>query len=84
MTLVLFGEQGAFPLLQVLQATYSQAPTDTAAVGKGPRKALLAMDFGNMTAQDRKAWVEESRLQSILGSCHRSLPSLRSGIRWGN
>jgi hypothetical protein len=84
MTLVLFGEQGAFPLLQVLQATYSQAPTDTAAVGKGPRKALLAMDFGNMTAQGRKAWVEESRLQSILGSCHRSLPSLRSGIRWGN
>ena len=57
-----------------------QRPIRTEAEGVGPRAALKAADLGSMDSAARAAWLEESRVDAILGSCRRSLKSVRSGI----
>ena len=53
---------------------------NTASVGRGPMAALLALDSG-LTEGEISAWLEETRLDAILGASSRSHKSVRSGIR---
>ena len=62
----------------------SQMPTAiakcTTAKGAGPRAALQRSGLAELSSADKKLWVEEARLKSILGSSSGCLKSLRSGI----
>ena len=51
-----------------------------AAVG-GPRLALKSVGLRDRSAAEKKSWVAEARLDAILGSCKKTLPSVRCGIR---
>ncbi len=51
------------------------------AAGLGPRSALRKFELGQLSLDDRLAWVEKARLQAILGSCRLSIESLKSGVR---
>ena len=39
------------------------------------------MRLEELTASQRTAWIEEARLDAILGGLRLSIPSLRSGLR---
>ena len=47
-------------------------------VGRGPRAALRAWNSDHRTVSETNAWLEDARLQSILGGCGRSLASVKS------
>lgn len=47
--------------------------------GVGPRAAVSKLS-SHLANTQTSVWMESARLQAILGSCARSLPSLRSGI----
>ena len=49
--------------------------------GKGPRAATASLKSQLRTPAARANWVERERVRSLLGSCPRSIASLRSGIR---
>ena len=49
--------------------------------GVGPRKALQKLQKCELNTSQKAVWMETARLDAILGSCCRSLPSVRSGIR---
>ena len=49
--------------------------------GKGPRAALADTQLRLLSSQDKAEWMEESRLDAILGSSARSMKSWRSGCR---
>ena len=55
--------------------------TNDTMMGKGPRAALRSIGFGSMPCEQRQKWFENARINSILGSCSRSLPQVRAGIR---
>ena len=46
----------------------------------GPRAALHMLNVSDMTADVRLQWLEEARVNAVLGSCKLSLKSLRSGF----
>ena len=48
---------------------------------EGPRKAMKTMQLDRMSVAENKVWLESARLEAVLGSCRRSLPSVRSGLR---
>ncbi len=68
---------GAHALTQLDQ----KRPPNSAAAGMGPMAAMQAMDAKMASASERLAWLEESRMDAILGACSRSYKSVRSGIR---
>jgi len=47
---------------------------------KGPRAALRELQLSSRSAVERRIWVEEARFDAILGSCPRSLTSVKSGL----
>ena len=47
----------------------------------GPVAAAKRMRLEELTASQRTAWIEEARLDAILGGLRLSIPSLRSGLR---
>ena len=47
----------------------------------GPRKALRSLQAQNLNVAQGVAWLESARLEAVLGSCMRSLPSVRSGLQ---
>ena len=47
------------------------------AAGKGPRKALATLGLQRRSIAENSAWMESARLEAVLGSCRRSLPSVR-------
>ena len=51
------------------------------ASGCGPRSALGRLDLKSMSSDERNSWLEGARADAILGSCKRSLPFVRSGLR---
>lgn len=53
----------------------------TAIVGQGPKAANAHMRFDKMKPGEKLDWLEEARVMAILGSCSRTMPSLRSGVR---
>ena len=48
---------------------------------EGPRKAMKTMQLDRMSVAKNKVWLESARLEAVLGSCRRSLPSVRSGLQ---
>ena len=57
----------------------SRAPSSLA-TGLGPRAALKKSGLQAMPQAERKQWIEEARIDAILGSSSASLKSMRSGI----
>ena len=51
---------------------------DVHAVGRGPRAAIRAWSNDKRSVSESAAWLEEARLQAILGSSSRSLNSIKS------
>jgi len=47
------------------------------AIGRGPRAALRAWSSDRRTVDETNAWMEEARIQAILGGCGRSLASVK-------
>jgi len=45
--------------------------------GHGPRVALRTWLSGRRSVAETAEWLEDARLEAILGSCRRSLPSVR-------
>ena len=52
-----------------------------AARGVGPTKAAATLASSLRNEAEAKAWLETARLQAVLGSAPRSVPSIRSGLR---
>jgi hypothetical protein len=52
----------------------------TQAMGLGPRAALRRANLGSMSCEKKKAWIEEARLDALLGHKTATLRSLRSGV----
>ena len=50
---------------------------ESAAAHVGPRKALAKLQSDRMSIAENKAWLESARLEAVLGSCRRSMPSVR-------
>ncbi len=50
------------------------------AVGVGPRAALKKAALQNMSRGERKMWIEEARLDALLGNRTATLKALRSGV----
>ena len=48
---------------------------------EGPRKALSKLRLDQMTIAENVLWIETARVEAVLGSCRRSLPSVKSGIQ---
>ena len=44
-------------------------------------QALRHLDLKGRSQREIDAWIEEARVDAILGSCARSLPCVRSGAR---
>ena len=55
-------------------------PARTQAIGVGPRAALRQTNLKQKTWCERKLWIEDARLDAILGSKKATLQSLRSGV----
>ena len=49
--------------------------------GMGPRRALKVLALVQKSAVERSAWLEQARLDAIVGSCRGSLGSVKSGVR---
>ena len=49
--------------------------------GLGPRMAMRELRLGERSLGDRQAWLEQARIEAVLGSCPMSLKSVRSGLR---
>ena len=64
-----------------VEALIRQRPVNDTSAGLGPRAALQRVGLGNMDATGKAAWLEESRLDAILGNCRLSIPSVLSGVR---
>ena len=62
-------------VIQALSAPPMQA---LHAVGRGPRAALLAWSNDRLNVGETRSWMEDARLEAILGGCRRSLDSVRS------
>ena len=50
-----------------------------ASVG-GPRRTMQSLDLCNMDPTEKAEWAADARVKAILGSCSKTLPSVRSGI----
>ena len=61
-------------IVQVLDAPPMPAEQ---AIGRGPRAALQVWQSEKRNVGETRAWLEEARLEAVLGSCRRSLPSVR-------
>jgi len=63
-----------------LAAVATRTPNRTA-VGRGPRAALRNALLSEMCLDAKLDWVEQARLDAILGACRLSMESWRSGVR---
>ena len=56
-------------------------PINSASAGLGPMAALRSLDERRLGPDEKLTWLEESRLDAILGASSCSHKSVRSGIR---
>jgi hypothetical protein len=47
----------------------------------GPRASIVASRFEKMSKHEKEVWAHNARIQSVIGACARTLPSVRSGLR---
>ena len=57
-----------------------QASSRVSVVGIGPQKAALALGAALANDAEANEWLASASKRSLLGSCPRSLPSVKSGI----
>ena len=48
--------------------------------GVGPRESIKRLRLNELTAQGKAQWLETAFQNAVLGSCRKTLPSVRSGI----
>ena len=68
------------PLVRTELCIPRQLFADRTPVGVGPRAALHTLHVAEMSTDVRLQWLEEARVNAVLGSCKHSLKSLRSGF----
>ena len=56
-------------------------PRARGAEGVGPRAASKRLGAEAMGVEDKRLWLENARLASIIGTCRLSMPSVMSGLR---
>ena len=56
-------------------------PQSENARGRGPRAALVASGIGKMSRCARDRWLEDARLEALLGNRKATLTSLKSGVK---
>ena len=56
-------------------------PRAQGAEGGGPMAALKRLEVEKMCGDDKRLWLENARLLSIMGTCRLSMPSVMSGLR---
>ena len=85
---VLHGLQSVHRCLQCLQCILSGGcwqffcrTENPGLQGMGPRRALKVLALVQKSAVERSAWLEQARLDAIVGSCKGSLGSVKSGVR---
>ena len=66
---------------EVLVMALAQKATVVQMPRAGPRQALKSLQLQSFNVAQGKAWLESARLEAVLGSCKRSLPSVRSGLQ---
>ena len=67
---------------QALGTAGAAKAKESAAAHVGPRKALAKLQLDRMSIAERekkknKAGLEAARIEAVLGSCRRSMPSVR-------
>ena len=62
---------------QVLSSAGSSSAQLDVVVDTGPRKALAKLQLEKMSITENRVWLESARIEAVLGSCRRSLPSVR-------
>jgi len=70
-------QESASAAAHVSRMLSAPPPLDGHAIGKGPRAAIRAWNSDKRSVSETAAWLEEARLQAILGSCSRSLESVQ-------
>ena len=66
--------------VQVMSTLEAAAAPTRAAPKKGPRAMIHDLQLASMSIKEASLWMEMARLESIVGSCRRSTPSVKSGI----
>ena len=69
-------------IAQALSASSNMPAHASTVAAKGLRTALKALQLERMTIAQSRVWLETARLESVLGSCRRSLPSAKSGLQY--
>ena len=77
------GRAAALPRVDIVQALAVPHVPATQAVGRGPRAALQVWQSEHKGVGETRAWLEEARLEAVLASCSRSLPSVRCACKDG-
>ena len=67
-------------VLELLNGSRADRITDPDLHAKGPRKALKSFALSLKSDAEKAAWLEQARVDAILGSCKGSMPSVRSGV----
>jgi len=62
-------------------ALFQDRPNNTHARERGPREAIESAGLETMSGAQREVWLEEARVDAILGACRLSMKSVRSGIK---
>ena len=66
---------------QALDALSQPASRSREIATSGPRASIAASRFDRMSKHEKVIWAQNARIQSVLGACARTLPSVRSGLR---
>ena len=66
--------------MQVMTTLEAAIVPARAAPTKGPSAMIHELQLANMSISEASLWMEVARLESIIGSCRRSTPSVKSGI----
>ena len=64
-----------------LSAMLAPRNRNTTAEKRGPRDALSSLDLSHKSRAEVAMWLEEARLDALLGGCRLSMKSLKSGVR---
>ena len=74
----IIGRALALPYVpDIMQALAAPRVPATQAVGRGPQAALKVWQSERRSVGQTRTWLEEARMEAVLGSCRRSLPSVR-------
>ena len=66
--------------MRVMDVLHAASVPAREAPSKGPRATLQELKLTDMSIKETSEWMEIARLESIIGSCRRSTPSIKSGI----